>query len=1628
MATPPQTTSNLINSAAFNRITTNHKRQFYKDLAYIDNQHDFCSERSDICKRRKVEFETISGKRSTATEISKISHSKCEEEDEIFKAMLASSLYTGSISAHIKNLIYEQTMNSLYLPNGPNDRKAWNASVSSDDQPVHVHIVFSKLSIDGNAVFTKDTRSLIISIFENSINNFGTVKTNRDIFSSDGSTQLSQSKVYSIDASCINFLELLNAHDINDKKVTKFIHLNDGASKFDSATKLMPDEKLSMKTIELPPNGIVQLITANISPLIIKRTNSTPKEIVWTNLFNRFSYCFITTDTSKSVSSPPIYPFMWLVESSILLTYQTYMLVDPECFMYSVSVQANNGTFLQSETYGYTLILCRNNGILIRTEGRETTENKVGIGSISVATLTKIYSFDKKKDTSVKDEPIREAYEHFEKMIIHLNLVGNSSTTNESIKKISLDFKRCGDQLAVMSLKQLNDLSNNKVAFVSLDRLAYTYSKVLGVCTSIRVGVAGAYFEEPDGDEKQPDSIDYINESGHNYNLWIHRTEIAKELTPQEVFNRTIDISKNVLGETAKYIIERFSDNRQTQLNELLNKFKLFTDNSVLYIESLYRTELFFGTVHKLIILFTLLINLNIYYINLILSKIDELSSYFKDFFEQKHIIEEQVVFKSKLELLEELNKKLKRAYLELPNNLVEKMISNLNKYFKEIESMRKSKATTPKDLRIYTYRYFEIYLGLMNESLKGDDMEANYGILLHKIINDHDKTLPSLKDHTIYADRMISRHRPTVTRNVPDMCKAVLNSVKIIATSIYGVVFKNIDKLLSDDDAATQNRNDEIRLQQIEDLKVRFNGIVSTDEIQYKTNLNDLITIIINDITSKLDSNHTNIAVKGTTKREAKGQVKDTTVVTSSTLCSAKYNNYYKQPETPTTKTVQINVDESKLVIPPQDNLIDISNIITLFTETSKIDSIITDMNTFVFTYGTKQTTIPESIRPLSTTFGKTIIDLKALNADFSININEFEKTDCSSNGKGGLCNLTILQLIDAFNDEEYESKVLEFIIAKVGLTTEIKHNLISFAIINKLLKLSGNKDVSYQPIRPITIVEQGGGGGVGEIPIEKFTFNSKYILNCEYVLSLSLAKKYFKEFHWDYRLKLALQFLDSTMRFYDRTHFTHTIHLINMTRKYCNYLLDTYDLVSFEPLNTILDKSINPAIAQILQLYLKEIYLPSFHTVRKIAVSLFPNDVINTLNNVKKPLNMNSSSSSRRRFLTGYSSFKRPISMRGIQKSNRYSSNASSKSKKSNSFGRIKGNYNVSLRRIASAPNLKYYNSGLIPSFEFSSLNIVASANSIHDSIEARIDIINQPDEYNLEKLYINFTTDVYTCGEIATVYFDEEFCKIPGYKEMFQTSYTTQLKTQTLIPSPPNRYYSLIPFQLEPDEHQSFIMKKSIDFENVYNLINLFKLFKRNPLDIDGYSADFGSNNPLEMFDLENMYITKQLGQLVGNTITVEETLETIAAFVYNVQSMVIQYYQQPKQIPSKGSKLSKDTRRIISSVSGGSSLSPSKKSRYRRSENRLRTSNRFVFITPKLKLFVMTVEIYNESTDDITNTKKIIEPNETHLSQIEFENTLEVKECLLRLTDVFNGMIHNDTIPPYTLETTEIYDFK
>ena len=42
--------STLINSNAFNMIPLDQKLIFYKDLAYIDNSHDFCSDRSFICK------------------------------------------------------------------------------------------------------------------------------------------------------------------------------------------------------------------------------------------------------------------------------------------------------------------------------------------------------------------------------------------------------------------------------------------------------------------------------------------------------------------------------------------------------------------------------------------------------------------------------------------------------------------------------------------------------------------------------------------------------------------------------------------------------------------------------------------------------------------------------------------------------------------------------------------------------------------------------------------------------------------------------------------------------------------------------------------------------------------------------------------------------------------------------------------------------------------------------------------------------------------------------------------------------------------------------------------------------------------------------------------------------------------------------------------------------------------------------------------------------------------------------------------------------------------------------------------------------------------------------------------
>jgi hypothetical protein len=1565
--------SNLINSLAFNTINIESKQKFYKDLGYIDNAHDFCSDRSNppICKgSEKSNFESISGKGSGVTPaITGISHSKCEDEDEIFNTMLGSYKNTGILD-HIKNLIYEQTMNSLNLPNGPQDKKAWETSLKEPNQPVHIHIVFSKLYIDGKSVFSKETRLLVMAIFANSINNFGELKTNQSIFSASTLNQLRNSKVYSIDASCINFTELLNAHDLDTKDTIKFVHLNDGASKFDSATKLMPDTP--MKTIILPPDGNVDLISANISPLIIRQTND--MEIIWNKLFNRFSYCLIRMSPISKASSQNIYPFMWITDTSIVIKYQTYMLVDPECFMYSVSVQTNSGSFLPSEKDGYTLILKGDNGILIKTEGRETESNKTGIGSISVATLSKIYSYTK----STTDKGTKAAYENFEIMITHL--IGTSSSI--SIKKILLDFKRCGDQLAVMSLKQLNDLSQNKVAFVSLDRLAYMYAKMLGVCTSIRVGVAGAYFEEPDGDDN-PNGIDYINESGHNYNLWFHRTEIAKELDPETIFNRTIERSKNMLGETSQYIIERFGPNRTTILNILLVNLKRFASLSTLYISRKHLPNTMFSIVNNLIILFTLLINLNIYYISLLLSKINTVSEYFSS----AHNIDEKVEFKSQLERLEELYKKLKKSYLELPNNLIEKINDKLEKYFSEIDKFGQRSVVLEPD--ILTYKYFQLILETMMNVLKGDSMEANYGVLLYKLIFDGDITLPSLKDYTVNDPNLPQRYRKGITISINLMCTHTLNSIKIIATSVYGSVFKHIDKFLSN--------NDDERLKYITELKESIGNATNSNDIVFIGNINAIMGKIIEHIQEKLQPNETLINI-------------------NKIPCVSQYNNnYVEKPLLETTQQTQpinIEIEKSKVVIPEQDINVDITDLIKLSIDKSKTDNFINDMNIFISTYGIDNIIVPASIQGFIIELGNKIIDLNAVKPDLSINISNFETKQCNKdihtinrnlNEKSALCTITTLNLVEAFSDGEYKDKLFEFVDAKIDFTKNlnIKQHLIAYAIINKLLKVSGNKNLEAQ---------QGGAGD------KMNTFKSSYILNSEYVLSLSLIKNFFSEFNWRNRLIIAKQFLDSTSRFYDKTDFVHTIHLINMTRKYCNYILDTHDLLSYEPLNTIFEKHINPAMNQILQLYIKKIYLPSFITVKKIAVSLFPANITKILDNVELPSIMNpiesSSSSSRSR-----------------SRSRSRSSKSSSSSKRRKS----------SISTMTS----NHEQNGLLSSLDSIPLNIIDSANSIRESIERRIEIINQPDEYNLEKLYITFTTDIYTCGEIATTYIDEQFCKIPEYKEMFQTSYTVQLKTQTLVPATPNIWYSLIPFQTTPDRNQSFIIKKSIDFENVYNLINLFKSFRYNPLDMDDDYSTLTPNNQLEMFNLGNMYMLKQLGQLIGPDMKVKDALEKIASFVYNVQSMIIRYYQPPTQISPKQSKLTTDTRREIS-VSGGSSLSPSKKSslRYensrrsrssrsssssnRRSSRRSKTnpsSNRFILITPRLKLFVITIEIYNE----ISTSSKIIQPDETYLSEIEFENTIEIEDCLLRLTDVFAGMIRNDTIPPYMIEITEIYDF-
>ena len=1581
--------SNLINSNAFNSIPTSEKIIFYRDITYIDNEHDFCSDRSNppICRGSAKEGFNINRTQdiSITESIKSIPHSKCEDEDTVFKVIL-DNYAGGAMKEHIKNLIYEQTMNSLDLPNGPYDKKAWiESKTPGSNQPVHIHIVFSKISIDGKSAFSKDTRLLIMDIFANSIPDFytpvpvvsrvfGELIQRQTQFTPSTIQALNRSKVYSIDASCIDFKELLKSSDLSaSSDLPNFVHLNDGATKFDSATKSMPDQTMSSVTLS---RNEVTLISANISPLIIKRTNN--GDIKWKILFNRFSYCCIDMSTPDNGE---IYNFVWddTIPESVRSNYQTYMLIHPNCFMYAVSVKNNKDVFDTDENNGYTLLLKGTKGILIKTEGKmgKTTSP---IGSISVATLSQIYLPKDKSDVT---------YGHFTNMVKHLysDILPsmNPSQIESNIKKLTLDFKRGGDQNAIMSIKQINDITNHKVAYISLDRIAYTYSKVLGLCTSIRVGVGGAYFEEPDGDV--PDGnvnnggINYITECGHNYNLWIHRTESITPISPEEIFNRTVANSKILLGEIAKYISERFNNSRELNIDNLLSNFKRFTDSSIIYIKAEYPPHSFHEIVHNFIVLFTLLINVNVYYISILLLKISELSGYFTT----DHGIGEKVEFKSKLEILDELYNKLKKSYLELPNNLIDKMNEKINVYFRDLDKSSKRNA--------YTYRYFELILESMTDTLKGDNMEANYGVLLHRLINDNDKTLPSLKDYTIYLGELLPRYRgEEKPKPVNIMCTHILNSIKIIARSIYGTVFKNIDKIQSID-------NSEL-VEKIERMKVLFSDITSGEtDTDFRRKLNVIINTLITDIQTKLMPNITIISI-------------------NEKSYTSIYNNYHgKSPSpspspSPSTTTQYMRIEPATIKIPDIDILVNINDIIKLAKDTSMTDTFIDAMNIFIHTYapGGK---IPTPISVFVNELGEQIAAYNVLNNDWTITIDKFSKPICPNMSTvtsnlakvSALCTITSINLIDAFNDPDYHNKVNEFYTAKTihpsKADATTRNNLISFAIINQLLKISGNKYIETQ-------YKAGGSSG-----FDKIKSNTSYILNTEYVLSLSLAKNYFKEFHWRNRLIIARQFLDSTMRFYDDTEFVNTIQLINITHKYCSDVLDTYDLISYEPLNTVLVNKLNPAIFQILYLYVSQIYLPSFTTARKLAVTFFPNDIIKMFkdNAVSSRSQMNVTklgSSSRRK---SSSDIRKTI--KGIRKSNSYTRRSNSDIRKLSSFGRKK---NISIRRANSTPGFYYSkrssneNNGFFSPLESNSINIIDSANSIQESIETRMDIIKQPDEYNIEKLYINFTSELYSCGELATVYIDEQFCNIPQYIETFQVEYMLKKTQQVIVPEITSTYYALIPFHVMPDK--SFILKKPIDFENVYNLIQLFKLFKYNPL-----NSNINTNNEqLGMFNLENKLMFANIVKLSGINITTDEALLRIASFIDEIQ------YYALKQLKRMSPEIVKSDK---GHISGG--RIPKPESVYSsKSLSSIKNENHFMFITPELKLYVIIVET-GSNLSVYSSYNMITKSTNTQLSEIEFENTIDIKGCLLRSTDIFAGMIIDRQIPPYKIETIEIHNF-
>ena len=1060
-----------------------------------------------------------------------------------------------------------------------------------------------------------------------------------------------------------------------------------------------------------------------------------------------------------------------------------------------------------------------------------------------------------------------------------------------------------------------------------------------------------------------------------------------------------------ISGETAQYIIERFGDNRQQMLNDVMRKLTLFYDNSKTYLIytpsrgdilplDINLINMMYILFTNLILLFTLLINLNICYISLLLSKMDDLSEYFK----QQPILEDQpptlavqVEFKQKLEKLEELYKKLKKTYNELPNNLVTKMNELLDKYFTSIHGK--------DNQNIYTYHYFELLLETMTDTLKGHNMEANYGVLLHTLINDRDRTALSIKDYTINILH-IPRQRPQTKQSETynGMCKTILDKIKIIATSIYATAFTNINNILTTDSIEQSVVLETARLSDIEIIKTEFTKASERlDDNTFITTLNSIILKINDDIKSKLVTNKTTIIINTSVKIDE---------------CISYYYNNYVEPDEPLPAPIiksPMEIPLDMVTIPPEQVSIDILSVIKLKKDANKMDDIIDGMNVFILGFNADASIRMDSkydvILKFVNILGQKIIDMEIVTDDWTIQLPEIgnfckDISTLKSNfvEKSVMCTISKINLIDAFNDIEYINKRNEFDLPRIN--TETKGQIIAFGIINQLLKITGNKAIN---------IDLSGGGQF---------LNSDYILNSEYVLSLSLAKNFFKEFYWKKRLITALKFLDSTMRFYQNTDFVKTIHLIYITRKYCQYVFDTHDLISYNPVNTFMTKTINPAIHRILCLYISQIYLPSFNTVKKLALSIFPSEILkmhslSTDVGIPEKLKLISRKKCRyssRRILTKSTKSKKSIQFKKSTKSKK--SKQFKKSKKAKQFKKsmkakrfIKSKINVSL---------------LSNSFSPVSLGIINSTNSIQESIETRLAISQMPDEYNIEKLYIDFTTELWSCGELATVYIDEQFCNIPKYIETFQSAYDNEIKNQVIIPSDKPLYYTLIKYNPMSNK-QSFIMNKSIDFENIYNLIHLFKQFKHNPL----YVNEGALPENLWMFNLGDKIMLERIGGIIGRDITIKETLLKIAAFINKTQQIVKNHYRQilHKFISTKSTKPTKSTkfnnptysadilsREII--AHGGAGVN--------------KNTNYFTLINHQLKLYIISV-----STDPLLNpmdnTELIHQTINTYLSPIELDNTIELKGCLLLLSNLFDGLIFDNIIPPYTIEIMEIYDF-